>query len=82
MSGTDDREKFANETFTDFSQKKIKNFSRYTSKGALLAENFNRFLTDFLKMFVFGRNSGDWIDEMNVVTKRYKKEKLSSTQLT
>ena len=27
------------------------------------------------------RNSGDWIDEVNVVTKRYKKEKLSSTHL-
>ena len=52
-------------------------FFCYTSKGQLLSENFNRTLRILPKKRVFGQNSGDWIDEINVVRKRFDDEKYS-----
>ena len=52
-------------------------FFCYTSKGQLLTENFNRTLGSLPKKRVFGQNSGDWIDEINVAAKRYNDENFS-----
>ena len=56
--------------------KKFKFFNCYTSKGQFLAENFNRTLRSLLKKRVFGQNTGDMIDEINVATKRCNDEKF------
>ena len=53
-----------------------------TSKVAFFVEKLNRNLRDLLEKPVTERISENWIDESNVVTKRYNKEKLSSTKLT
>ena len=45
-------------------------------------KTLNGTLTDLLKKCVFGKSYGDWINERNIVTKRYKNVKLSWTELT
>ena len=78
LSETDDRKESANEAFNGFSEKNnVWIFFCYTSKVQLLTENFNRTLRVLPKKRVFGQNSGDWIDEINVVRKRYNDEKFS-----
>ena len=54
----------------------------FTSKGALLANKFNKTLRDLFKNILFEKDSGNWIKEINVVTKRFTKEKHFSTKLT
>ena len=53
-----------------------------TSKVPFIVEKLNRNLRDLLEKPVFERISENWIDESNVVSKWYNKEKLSSTKLT
>ena len=53
-----------------------------TSKVPFIVEKLNRNLRDLLEKPVFERSSENWIDESNVVSKWYNKEKLSSTKLT
>ena len=50
MVETDRGKEFLQRTFTDFlNKKKIKNYIRYTSIGAVFAERFNRTIRDPLK---------------------------------
>ena len=47
---TDDEKEFTNKMFIDFLKlNDIKRYSRYTSKGAVFAERFNRTIRDLLK---------------------------------
>ena len=46
----------------------------YTTKGENFAEKFNKTFIELLKIPVVTKESGDWIDEINAVTKQFKKK--------
>ena len=81
--GSDDGKEIAIKKLLVF-QKKVIFFINVcnTSKVPFFVEKLNRNLRDLLEKPVFERISENWIDESNVETKRYNKEKLSSTKLT
>ena len=67
---TDDGSEFVNKIFTNLpSTKKIKRYSRNTALGAVSAERFNRTIRHLLKLPVFEKGDGKWIDFLPVITK-------------
>ena len=60
----------------------IKRYSRYTSKGAVFAERFNRTIRDLLKKPVFEKGNANWIDELSTITSKYNNKIHSSTKMT
>ena len=60
----------------------IKYYSRNSSLGAVFAERFNRTIKDLLKLTVFEKRDGNWIDVLPTVTKHYNNRKHSSIELT
>ena len=55
---TDDGKEFTNKMFIEFLKlNDIKRYSRYTSKGAVFAERFNRTIRDLLKKPVFEKGN-------------------------
>ena len=61
---------------------KIKTYSRISSCGAVFAERFNRTIRDELKRPVFEKSDGNWIDDLQTITKQYSNRIHSSTKLT
>ena len=58
-------EKNLKERFYRFSSKKvIKRYSHYTTKGAVIAEIFNRTIRNLLKEPVFKNGNANWVDEL------------------
>ena len=80
---TDRGKEFYNNIFQEFLNKNnIKIYSRNTSSGAVFAERFNRTIRDLLKKIVFEQGDGNWIDNLQTITKQYNNRIHSSTKLT
>ena len=80
---TDDGKEYLNKTFTEFlNNHNIKKYSRYTDKGAVFAERFNRTTRNLLKKPVFLAGNADWISELSSVIKKYNNTIHSSTKMT
>ena len=60
---------FANRVVTEFSEfKKVKNYSRQTSRGALFADRLNTTVTSLLEKFVFEKSNANSVMEITSVT--------------
>ena len=69
---TDDGKEFVNKIFNEFlNDHNIKTYSRYTDKGAVFAERFNRTVRNLLKKPVFEKGKADWLSELQSVIKKY-----------
>ena len=69
--------------FNDFLKlNDIKRYSRYTSKGAVFAERFNRTIRDLLKKPVFEKGNANWIDKLSTITTKYNNKIHSSTKMS
>ena len=69
---TDDGKEFANKIFeTYLKSQNIKRYSRYTSKGAVFAERFNRTIRNLLKKPVFENGDANWIDILDSIIKKH-----------
>ena len=80
---TDRGKEFYNNIFQDFLNKNnIKLYSRNSSYGAVFAERFNRTIRDLLKLPVFEKGDGKWIDILPTITKQYNNRIHSSTKLS
>ena len=80
---TDDGKEYVNKIFNEFLiNKKIKRYSRYTDKGAVFAERFNRTIRNLLKKPVFEKGNADWISELPSVIKKYNNTIHHSTKMT
>ena len=80
---TDDGKEFTNKMFIEFLKlNDIKRYSRYTSKGAVFAERFNRTIRDLLKKPVFEKGNANWIDELQTITSKYNNKIHSSTKMS
>ena len=80
---TDDGKEFVNKTFNDFLKPNdIKRYSRYTNKGAVFAERFNRTIRNLLKKPVFEKGNANWLDELSLVIKKYNNTIHHSTKMT
>ena len=79
---TDDGVEYVNKIFNEFlNNNKIKRYSRYTDKGALFAERFNRTLRNLLKKPVFEKGNADWLSELLSVIKKYNNTIHHSTKM-
>ena len=80
---TDDGKEFANKIFESYlKSQNIKRYSRYTSKGAVFAERFNRTIRNLLKKPVFENGDANWIDILDSIIKKYNNTVHSSTKMT
>ena len=80
---TDDGKEFANKIFESYlKSQNIKRYSRYTSKGAVFAERFNRTIRNLLKKPVFENGDANWIDIIDSTIKKYNNTVHSSTKMT
>ena len=78
---TDDGKEFAKKIFESYlNSQNIKRYSRYTSKGAVLAERFNRTIRNLLKKPVF--ENANWIDILGSIINNYNNTIHSSTKMT
>ena len=69
---TYDGKEYVNKIFDEFLNNNIiKRYSRYTDKGAVFAERFNRTERNLLKKPVFEKGRADWLSELPSVTKQY-----------
>ena len=69
---TDRGKQVSRNVFQDFLNKnKIKILSRNKSYGAVFAERFNKSIKNLLKIPVFERADGKWIDVLSTITKQY-----------
>ena len=79
---TDDGKEYINKIFNEFlNNNKIKRYSRYTDKGAVFAERFNKTIRNLLKKPVFEKGKASWIDEIQSVVKKYNNTIHSSTKM-
>ena len=80
---TDDGKEFANKIFESYlKSQNIKRYSRYTSKGAVFAERFNRTIRNLLKKPVFENGDANWIDTLDSIINKYNSTIHSSTKMT
>ena len=80
---TDDGKEYVNKIFNEFlNNNKIKRYSRYTDKGAVFAERFNRTIRNLLKKPVFLAGNADWISELSSVIKQYNNTIHHSIKMT
>ena len=69
---TDDGKEYVNKIFNEFlNNNKIKRYSRYTDKGAVFAERFNKNIRNLLKKPVFEKRRADWLSELSSVVNKY-----------
>ena len=61
---------------------KIESFSRYSSRGAVFFGGNHKSMKTLLKQQTFEGGNARWIDEVNTVTKEYKKTKPSRRNFT
>ena len=79
---TDDGEGYVDEIINEFlNNKKIESFFRYTDKGALLAERFNRTIRTLFKRPVIGEGNANCLSELPSVIKKCYNTIHSSTCL-
>ena len=80
---TDDGKEYVNKIFNEFlNTNKIKRYSRYTDKGDVFAERFNRTIRNLLKKPVFEKGRADWLSELQSVVKQYNNTIHHSTKMT
>ena len=80
---TDDGKEYVNKIFNEFlNNNKIKRYSRYTGKGAVFAERFNKTIRNLLKKPVFEKGNADWLSELPSVIKQYNNTIHHSTKMT
>ena len=71
---TDDGREYVNKIFNEFlNNNKNKRYSRYTDKGAVFAERFNKTIRNLLKKPVFEKGRADWLSELLSVVNKYNK---------
>ena len=69
---TDDGKEFVNNIFNEFLNSNIiKRYSRYTDKGAVFAERFNKTIRDILKKPELEKGNAEWLSEPPSVIKKY-----------
>ena len=66
--------------FKDLFKKIIRRYDRYTSKGAVFAERFNRTIKDLLRKPVFEKSFANWLNWKNVIKKEHDITKHSTTK--
>ena len=72
-----------NKTFNNFLQlKKIIRYSRYTSKGAVLAKKFNTTIRNLSKKVVSEKGNASWIDEIDSTVNKYNNTVHSTNKMT
>ena len=80
---TDDGKEYVNKNFSELLiNHNIKGYSRYTDKGAVFAERFNRTIRNLLKKQVFEKRNADWLSELPSLVKKYDNTIHSSTKMT
>ena len=80
---TDDGKEYVNKIFNEFlNNNKIKRYSRYTDKGAVFAERFNRTIRNLLKKPIFLAGNADWVSELSSITKQYNNTIHHSIKIT
>ena len=80
---TDDGKEYVNKIFNEFlNNHNIKRYSRYTDKGAVFAERFNRTIRNFLKKPVFEKGNADWLSELPSAIKQYNNTIHHSIKMT
>ena len=80
---TDDGEEYVNKIFNEFlNNNKIKRYSRYTDRGAVFAERFNKTIRNLLKKPVFEKGRADWLSELPSVIKQYNNTIHHSIKMT
>ena len=80
---TDDGKNYLVKIFNKFlNYNNIERYSRYTDKGVVVAERFNRTIRNLLKKPVFLAGEASWINELPSVIKRYNNSIHSSTKMT
>ena len=60
----------------------IERYSRYTDKGAVFAERFNRTKRNLLKKPVFGKRNADWVSELLSALKKYNNSYHNTKKMT
>ena len=79
---TDDGKEYVNKIFNDFFNKNtFKRYSRYTDKGAVFAEHFNRTIKNLLKKPVFEKGNGNWLSELSSGIKKCNNTIQNSTKM-
>ena len=72
-----------NKIFSGFSsESNVKRFSRYTGKGAVFAEQFNRAICNLLKKPVFEKGNGDFLSDLPSVIRKYNNTVHNSSKKT
>ena len=80
---TDDGKEYVKKILTDFlNNNNIKRYSRYTDRGAVFAERFNRTMRNLFEKLVFLAGNGDWISEPPSDFKQYNNTSHHSTKMT
>ena len=80
---TDDGKEYVNKIFNEFlNNNKTKRYSRYTDKGAVFAERFNKTVRNLLKKPVFEKEKADWLSELQSVIKKYNNTIHHSIEMT
>ena len=80
---TDDGKEYVNKLFDKFlNNNNIKSYSRYTDKGVVFAERFNRTVRNLLKKPLFEEGRADWLSEQPSVIKHYNNTLHSSMKMT
>ena len=80
---TDDGKEYVNTIFNEFlNNNKIKRYSRYTDKGAVFAERFNKTVRNLLKKPVFQKGNPDCLSELSSVVNKYNNTIHNSIKMT
>ena len=80
---TDDGKEYVNKIFSEFlNYNNIKRYSRYTDKGAVFAERFNKTIRNLLNKPVFEKGNADCLSELPSVIKQYNNTIHHSTNKT
>ena len=80
---TDDGKEYVNKIFNEFlNSNDFKRCSRYSDKGAVFAERFNRTIRNLLKKPVFLAGTADWLSELPSVIKQYNNTIHHSKKMT
>ena len=83
MIETDRGKEFYNSIFKNFLKlNDINHYSRFTDKGAVIAERVNKTIRNMLKKTVFEKGKSDWLSELPSITKTYNNKFHYSIKMT
>ena len=79
----DNGNEFVNRIFNEFLKRNVvERYSRYTSKGAVLAERFTGSIRTLIEKPVFENRNATWISELPSIIKKYNNTIHHSTEIT